>query len=336
MENKSKKGEMTMLRKKKRKIIRKIKNLISVLAFFGVLLYFVAPHIPYLDNLLAKEAISETIETVSTGEAKDFMENIKDDMLDVTNPMNENLPVVSKPLPNKNELVVSYIDVGQGDSVLIQLGDKAMLVDGGNNDKGTTVQHYLAKMGVNKLDVLISTHGDADHSGGLDVIAYKFDIDKCYMSYLDHDTKTYQEFKNVIAEKGVPVEYPLTNDSFKFGDADVIFVAPNEGEEETNLASLAFVLKYGNCTYFFGGDNEKVSYDGKVDVMMCPHHGSYTGNDIEEDYDFSYAVISVGENEYGHPHDTTMRLLSDKDCEIFRTDNGTVVSRCDGEIITFE
>ena len=77
-----------------------------------------------------------------------------------------------------SKLLVHFIDVGQGDSILITQGKHAMLIDAGNNDKGTTVQLYLKKQGLTSLDYVIGTHPDADHIGGLDVVIYKFDCKK--------------------------------------------------------------------------------------------------------------------------------------------------------------
>ena len=87
-------------------------------------------------------------------------------------------PDTSKP---EGMLEVHYIDVGQGDATLIKCGSHAMLIDGGNNNKGTTVQLYLKKQGVESLDYVIGTHPDADHIGGLDVIVYKYNCDTVIM-----------------------------------------------------------------------------------------------------------------------------------------------------------
>ena len=74
-------------------------------------------------------------------------------------------------------LEVHFIDVGQGDATLIKCGDRSMLIDGGENDKGTLIQNYMNKQGVKSLDYFIVTHPDSDHCGGADVIITKYDID---------------------------------------------------------------------------------------------------------------------------------------------------------------
>ena len=91
-------------------------------------------------------------------------------------------------------LEVHYIDVGQGDATLIKCGSHAMLIDGGNNNKGTTVQLYLKKQGVESLDYVIGTHPDADHIGGLDVIVYKYNCDTVIMP--DYEKKTPKHIRS--------------------------------------------------------------------------------------------------------------------------------------------
>ena len=81
----------------------------------------------------------------------------------------------AKAAGGNNRLEVHFMDVGQGDATLIMTDGHAMLIDAGNNSKGTAVQNYLQKQGIKKLDYVIGTHPDADHIGGLDVIIYKFD-----------------------------------------------------------------------------------------------------------------------------------------------------------------
>ena len=84
-----------------------------------------------------------------------------------------------------SDLQVHFIDVGQGDCTLITSDGEAMLIDAGNNDKGTLVQSYLQKQGISTLDVVICTHGDSDHSGGIDVVLTKFDCKKVIMPDTD-------------------------------------------------------------------------------------------------------------------------------------------------------
>ena len=96
---------------------------------------------------------------------------------------------------------VHYIDVGQGDSTLIKCGEHFMLIDAGDDSKGTLIQSYLQKQNVDKLDYLILTHPDADHIGGAPVIITKFDIDRVFVSNYEKDNKTYQKLIQSLDNK---------------------------------------------------------------------------------------------------------------------------------------
>lgn len=112
-----------------------------------------------------------------------------------------------------SKLLVHFIDVGQGDSILITQGKHAMLIDAGNNDKGTTVQLYLKKQGLTSLDYVIGTHPDADHIGGLDVVIYKFDCKKILLPDCASNTATYRECAKQHETKIIqpPILLPVKN-----------------------------------------------------------------------------------------------------------------------------
>ena len=278
---------------------------------------------------VAEETVSLD-DFVDIEDTKKNIDNIKDIVKDFTNSELENT--------EEDLLTVHYIDVGQGDCILITLNDEAMLVDAGNNNKGTLVQKYLMDNNVSELKYVISTHGDADHCGGLDVILEKFPCEKIMMSYFDHDTRTYEDVKNVVKNKRISTDYPIVGDTYEFNEATITFISPYEGKTDTNEASLGFVLNYGDCSYLFASDAEEISLDNneKVDVLMCPHHGSYSGNNIEKNLQYDYAVISCSGIDYGHPHDSTVKLLKERNVPLFRTDKqGTIISYCNGTDISW-
>lgn len=109
---------------------------------------------------------------------------------------------------SKENLEVHFIDVGQGDATLIRQGEHAMLIDAGDNSKGTAVQAYLQMQNIEKLDYVIGTHPDSDHIGGLDVILYKFEWDTVMMPDVDKDTRTYEDVIKVIQDKNRQVTVP--------------------------------------------------------------------------------------------------------------------------------
>lgn len=255
-------------------------------------------------------------------------------------------PDTSKP---EGTLEVHYIDVGQGDATLIKCGSHAMLIDGGNNNKGTTVQLYLKKQGVESLDYVIGTHPDADHIGGLDVIVYKYNCEKVIMPDYEKDTKTYQELVDVIHDKNMKITYPVVGEQYALGEAKFTIIAPNSNSYggNANDYSVAILLEYGKNRFLFTGDAEETSeaemltngIDISADVYKVAHHGSRSASTQEflNAVHPKYAVISCGEgNSYGHPHAEVLNRLRSMGVEVFRTDEqGSIIASSDGENITW-
>lgn len=255
-------------------------------------------------------------------------------------------PDTSKP---EGTLEVHYIDVGQGDATLIKCGSHAMLIDGGNNNKGTTVQLYLKKQGVESLDYVIGTHPDADHIGGLDVIVYKYNCEKVIMPDYEKDTKTYQELVDVIHDKNMKITYPVVGEQYALGEAKFTIIAPNSNSYggNANDYSVAILLEYGKNRFLFTGDAEEASeaemltngIDISADVYKVAHHGSRSASTQEflNAVQPKYAVISCGEgNSYGHPHAEVLNRLRSMGVEVFRTDEqGSIIASSDGENITW-
>lgn len=255
-------------------------------------------------------------------------------------------PDTSKP---EGTLEVHYIDVGQGDATLIKCGSHAMLIDGGNNNKGTTVQLYLKKQGVESLDYVIGTHPDADHIGGLDVIVYKYNCDTVIMPDYEKDTKTYQELVDVIHDKNMKITYPVVGEQYALGEAKFTIIAPNSNSYggNANDYSVAILLEYGKNRFLFTGDAEEASeaemltngIDISADVYKVAHHGSRSASTQEflNAVHPKYAVISCGEgNSYGHPHAEVLNRLRSMGVEVFRTDEqGSIIASSDGENINW-
>ena len=255
-------------------------------------------------------------------------------------------PDTSKP---EGTLEVHYIDVGQGDATLIKCGSHAMLIDGGNNNKGTTVQLYLKKQGVESLDYVIGTHPDADHIGGLDVIVYKYNCEKVIMPDYEKDNKTYQELVDVIHDKNMKITYPVVGEQYALGEAKFTIIAPNSNSYggNANDYSVAILLEYGKNCFLFTGDAEEASeaemltngIDISADVYKVAHHGSRSASTQEflNAVHPKYAVISCGEgNSYGHPHAEVLNRLRSMGVDVFRTDEqGSIIASSDGENITW-
>ncbi|NFI54976.1 MBL fold metallo-hydrolase [Clostridium botulinum] len=247
---------------------------------------------------------------------------------------------------NLVDMKIHYIDVGQGDSELIQIGDKNVLIDAGCNDNKAL--NYLKSMGINKLDYVIATHPHEDHIGGMTTIINNFNIGEFYAPKVAHTTRTFENMVKALQSKGLKITVPKVGDTLTIGNGAIQFLAPNSDMyENLNNYSIVMRLKYGNKAFIFTGDAESLSegeilakqLDIQSDVLKLGHHGSYssTSNEFLNKVNPKYAIASCGKNnDYGHPHKQTTDKLNKKGIEIFRTDtNGTIISTCDGNNISF-
>lgn len=240
---------------------------------------------------------------------------------------------------------VHFIDVGQSDCTLIKNGDYAMLIDAGDNSMGTTVQNYLQKQGVEKLDFLVLTHTDADHIGGADVVITKFAIDTVFMGDYAKDNATYRDVLDALEYKNLFWSTPRVGENYTLGDANFTIIAPNGNYDTPNDSSIGLIVEKGSVRFAFTGDAEKEAEAGIVGngmdlsatVYKVGHHGSSSSSSAEllDAIEPAYAVISCGrDNSYGYPHREVMTSLQERGIEIFRTDeHGSIVADCDGEKI---
>lgn len=247
----------------------------------------------------------------------------------------------------ETELTVHFLDVGQGDAILISCDGAYMLIDAGDNDKGTLVQNYLNKQGVEHLDYIIGTHPDADHIGGMDVILYKFDCGTVMMPEVTNDTATYRDVINTMKEKGYQNTVPVVGDSYSLGSAKFTILGPTDTYEDTNNNSIVLLLTHGDNKFLFVGDAEEKAEEDilaegvsvKADVLKVGHHGSRTASSeaFLQAVEPTYAVISCGQdNSYGHPHAETLNTLRSMGVKVFRTDEqGTVTATSNGHEISW-
>ncbi|MBY6798299.1 MBL fold metallo-hydrolase [Clostridium botulinum] len=246
-----------------------------------------------------------------------------------------------------NELKVHYIDVGQGDSILVQTKDKNILIDAGTRKSSDSLISYLKKQHIKKLDYVIATHPHEDHIGGMPKVIEEFEISNFYAPKKTANTKIFKDMilqlkkKNLkinVAKKGVSLD--LSNNS------SLDFLAPvKDNYENTNDSSAVVKLTHGNTKFLFTGDAEKTSEkdilnsneDLSSNVLKIGHHGSHSSSSKEflDKIDPKIAIISCGKNnDYGHPHKETMKELNKRNIEVYRTDiDGNIVLTSDGENI---
>lgn len=254
----------------------------------------------------------------------------------------------SKLINTQNIMKVTYIDVGQGDSILIQVNDKNLLIDAGPNESTDKLMSYLNKQNIKKLDYVVATHPHEDHIGGMSSVIKKYNIGEFYAPKKMTNTKTFENMVNALKSKNIKINVAFAGVHLDLGKSTKCeMIAPN-GTNYENLNNYSAVLKitYGNSKFLFTGDAEKLSeqeildknYDISCDVLKIGHHGS-TSSSSKSFLDKAspkIAVISCGKNnDYGHPNHKTVDELKKRNIQIYRTDvDGSIVLISDGQKIS--
>ena len=241
----------------------------------------------------------------------------------------------------KENFSVSFIDVGQADSVLIRNGNYNMLIDAGNNEDGEKLVNYFKSLGIEEFTYVFATHPHEDHIGGMDDIINNFKIDNYYMSNKLSTTKTFMDVLDALDGRNLKYTVPNKGDTLKLGDANIKVIYPGDDKSNINDSSIVLKITYGKNSFLLTGDAtsnvERKIYneDIKSDVLKVAHHGSsYSSTDVFLDkVKPYYAVISVGKNNiYNHPSNKTLEKLNKRNIKVYRTDlDGTIVFISDGD-----
>ncbi|GAA3647093.1 ComEC/Rec2 family competence protein [Asaccharospora irregularis] len=249
---------------------------------------------------------------------------------------------------NKDHLLsIHIIDVGQGDSILIQTPNKKnILVDGGDEDAQHIVKNYLKRKKVKSLDIIIATHPDTDHIGSLDYIVENFSVKSIYMPEQSVDSESYINLVNSCNSKKLTPEYLYKGDNINIEkNIDINVLSPSYIQGDNNLNSIVFTLDFNQNSFLFTGDAEEEnesdiinSFDlDYVDFLKVGHHGSNssTTDEFIKETSPDVAAISCGyKNSYGHPHKQTLENLSKHSVLTYRTDQiGDIVFFSDGQTI---
>ncbi|HET9531941.1 MAG TPA: MBL fold metallo-hydrolase [Blastocatellia bacterium] len=263
----------------------------------------------------------------------------------------------SVPGPVSGKLAIHFLNIGQGDSQVIQLPTgETILIDSG--DSGAPTVSLLKNLGVSEIDLVIATHPHADHIGEMRDIMREFRVKEFWDSGYPHPTKTYREMLQEIRGRNITFKQARRGDARTIGDArlEVLNPAtPFANDENPNDASVVVRLTYGSKRFLFTGDSEvpegrgkssawKEMLDGqreslRADLLKLAHHGSSNGTtkDILDAVRPSIVTFSCAPgNDYHHPHPRVMRLLRDRSdsIKVYRTDlGGTITAITDGETI---
>ncbi len=242
-------------------------------------------------------------------------------------------------------LYVHYINVGQGDSIFIQVGDCDILIDAGTANYGSTVSSYLKGKKVDDIELLINTHPDADHCGGLTQVLKDHVVEEVWISKdTSKTTAAYKNFVSAISSEGLTAKKPNKGTVYTYEYLTITVLYSAKGSDSNN-SSIVVMLEYGSFRFLFTGDiGEEVETqlvssgaDLDCDVLKVGHHGSKYSSTAAflSAVSADYGVICVGSNSYGHPTSQALNRLSSAGVDVYRTDkNGNVVFSTNGATLT--
>lgn len=238
-------------------------------------------------------------------------------------------------------VTIKFIDVGQGEAILIALPEKTVLIDAGPTGSAPKIAQVLQELGRDKIDYLVATHPDEDHIGGMADVISSTQIGTIYAPNKTNNTATYRKFLTAIqnnnlqitlAEAGTIIDQ---TDSYKL---EILWPKKDANFPDTNDYSIIIKLTVGKKTFLFTGDAPTSaildSNPGHIDVLKLSHHGSRTGTNeqLVRRLSPTYAVLSYAlDNSYGHPMQSVLNALHKHSVEIWGTGaNGTITITCDG------
>lgn len=232
----------------------------------------------------------------------------------------------------------SFIDVGQGDSTLVECPNgQNILIDGGKRNAGARVVKYLKGRGIRKIDLMIATHPDADHVGGLPAVINNFPVEKFMDPGKPHTTSYYDDLLTLVRDKKIFYELGRQGNEYNFGEVKLKILSPPDALfESPNNCSVVTEFQYGDIKFLLTGDAAKESElrmlnKGRLSrcqILKAGHHGSRhsTGEYFLLPVKPEVAIISCGkDNAFGHPKREVLDRLDAVDCDFYRTDErGTI------------
>lgn len=249
------------------------------------------------------------------------------------------------------KMVVHYIDVGQGDSILVQVNNKNLLIDAGPKSGKDNLLNYLSNLKIEKLDYVIATHPHEDHIGGMADIINKYEIEAFYAPKVESPSKTFERMVDALKDNSLKINSIKAGiNSIGLGTSTKVTVYSPTKIDDKNLNNDSPIMKiqFGSNSFLFTGDAEKeveaevlkTNVDLRADVLKLGHHGSSTSTSEEflKAVSPSLGIICVGiDNSYGHPNKEILKRFEDNKIKILRTDkDGSIVISSDGTNITIK
>ncbi|MGI6307469.1 MAG: ComEC/Rec2 family competence protein [Dethiobacteria bacterium] len=247
------------------------------------------------------------------------------------------------PAAATDSLTVHFIDVGQGDAIFIQAPEKNILIDGG--ERNSNVAAYLQDLGIDSLDLVLSTHPHNDHIGGLLDVLENIPVQEVIDPGVIHTTKTFEDYLTLIDAQEIKFTIGRPGLTRELGDGIIMQILHPAAPSASHLndASLITKITFDKISFLFTGDAEENS-EGQMlrsncrlqsTILKIGHHGSSssTSPPFLKAVNPECAIIMVGaENKYAHPHEETLQTLTAAGVNIYRTDiHGTITITTDGQ-----
>ena len=249
------------------------------------------------------------------------------------------------PEVTEGEVLFHFIDVGQGDAILVTTTDGNMLIDTSIISKREELDAYLKAAGIETIDYLVLTHPDADHIGNADYIIENYDIKNILLPDCVSTSATFERMLTAMENSDANIINPEPGYVFYLGALQNTVLAPLDEYKDVNDMSIVIKAVFGDTSAMLTGDAEKYSEADIVerwsaealdsDLLKVGHHGSETSTTdaFLEKVSPAIAVISCGEgNKYGHPRPLLLDRLEAAGITVYRTDvDGTIVFKTDGK-----
>ncbi len=243
------------------------------------------------------------------------------------------------------QLAVHFIDVGQGDAILLTCDGQSALVDAGTVESADSLVQYLQGQRIQQPDYVFASHPHADHIGGMAKVIDALGCKTFVMPDAAANTRAFENMLDSVENCGAQAELGRAGDTYALGDARLELLWPQEGYQDDNANNVSLVIRvsYGPYAFLLTGDAEQkverqfAQLVDPVTVLKAGHHGSGTssGGALMDAAQPDYCVISVGAgNSYGHPTPDVLADYEARGCTVLRTDErGTIVFTVkDGEL----
>ena len=246
---------------------------------------------------------------------------------------------------NGGSLKAYFLDAGQGDSTLIVFGNRTILIDAGETDKGDLVVGKLQGLSISRIDLLVATHPHSDHIGGMEKVLNAFSVGQVLDSGMPHPSALYASFLDTIEAKHIRYSVAHQGQTIDLDPAlRIVVLSPPDQKTSDDLNDNSVVLRisYGTVDMLLTGDAGKgteeqllkTGYALDSEILKVAHHGSSysTGPAFLERVHPGVAVIPVGvDNPYGHPAEATLAALQQAGVVVYRTDrDGDILVTSDG------